>query len=287
MKISEQAVLLGKRKSLVGIITQSVGSTESCEGLAVVILNTGIIHRVGHHRMYVTFSRVLAEVGYTVLRFDLAGIGDSDNRADNLSPLESSLADITEVLDWLESTRQIKRVVLVGLCSGADHAVIYGSSDPRVVGLVLMDPSLPPTMRYFRDRIGRRLLRLSSWVSIARTGSSNLGKMLIEGVAGQTGWESRNPTLNHPKLRSQLEHVYKRAVEQGIQFLVILTGDGRQSYREQLLDAFPNVSFSGQLRLEFFDDCDHLFTLEADRARLLKIILEWLRETVFHKMAAD
>jgi len=287
MKISEQAVLLGAHKSLVGILTQAIGSAESCDGLAVVILNTGIIHRVGHHRMYVTFSRALAEAGCTVLRFDLSGIGDSDNRADGLSPLESSLADIREVLDWLETTKQVKRIVLVGLCSGADHAVIYGSSDPRVVGLVLMDPSLPPTMRYFRDHIGRRFLRLSSWASIARTGSSHLGKMIVEGIVGQLGWDSRNPTLSHPKLRSQLELVYKRAVEQGIQFLGILTGDGRQSYREQLLDAFPNVSFSGQLRLEFFDNCDHVFTLEADRRRLLKIILEWLRETAFHKVAAD
>jgi alpha/beta superfamily hydrolase len=131
MKLREQAVLLGERKSLVGIVTQAVGGAAPVHEVALVFLNTGIIHRVGHHRMYVTFSRVLAAEGYTVLRFDLSGIGDSDYRIDGLSPLESNLSDIKEVLDWLETTKQAKRVILVGLCWGADSAVHYAAGDTQ------------------------------------------------------------------------------------------------------------------------------------------------------------
>src|ERR1700758_5353576 len=100
-KISEQAVLMGNEHSLVGIMTSAIKAAPS-PNPTVVILNTGIVHRVGHHRMFVTLSRALARAGFNVLRFDFAGIGDSEPRTNCLSPLESSLADLGEVLDWLE-----------------------------------------------------------------------------------------------------------------------------------------------------------------------------------------
>jgi pimeloyl-ACP methyl ester carboxylesterase len=284
MKLSEQVVTIGSRKSLVGIFTQAVGLAAPADGVTVVILNTGIIHRVGHHRMYVTFSRALASAGYNVLRFDFSGIGDSGNREDSLPPLESCLADIKDSLDWLEVTKDAKRVILVGLCSGADYGVVYAHSDPRVVGLVLLDPSIPPTRRYFRDYLGRRALSLRSWFNVA-FGASRVRRMLIERVVGMLAkdWEPRYPTLSHPQQRLQLERLYQAAVDGEVMFLVVLTSGGRQTYPEQLLEAFPNVAFLKQLRLEFFNDCDHKFTPQASRARLLKLIGDWLHEANFRQ----
>jgi pimeloyl-ACP methyl ester carboxylesterase len=278
-RISEQVVSVGKRKSLVGIITRTVGSSCQIHRPAVVILNTGIIHRVGHHRMYVDLSRVLAKAGHTVLRFDLSGIGDSDSRAEALPPWESVFADIQEVLDWMESAQGIRRIVLVGLCSGADHAVYYGSSDPRVVGLVLMDPTIPPTPRY-----GRRSFRLRSWLNAAigrlgiGTRLANLGAQLFGRASS-----ARSVTAADPEMRTFLESLYQRSARMGKQFLTILTAgqDTRHSYPEQLIDAFPNVRFEGLLKLEFLDDCDHTFSFESDRVRLARLVLDWLRETQF------
>src|ERR1700761_3289628 len=101
-KFSEQVVRLGKHRSLVGIMARTAVPGER---ITVVILNTGIAHRVGHHRMFVTLARLLAREGFSVLRFDFSGIGDSEPRLDNLPPLASSLADLHEVLDWLERER--------------------------------------------------------------------------------------------------------------------------------------------------------------------------------------
>ena len=101
-QVSEQAIMFGQNKSLVGIATQATAKSETSPP-AIVILNTGIIHRIGHNRMYVALSRTLAAAGYTVLRFDLSGIGDSESRPEGLTPLASSLADIREALDWLET----------------------------------------------------------------------------------------------------------------------------------------------------------------------------------------
>ena len=98
--IHDQAVMIGARKTLVGIVTQPV-DYEPEDRPVFVILNSGIIHRVGHHRMYVTLARTLAKVGFQVLRFDLSGIGDSKRREDGLSLLDGALADVREVVDWL------------------------------------------------------------------------------------------------------------------------------------------------------------------------------------------
>src|SRR5690606_1367498 len=107
----------------------------------VLILNAGIIHRAGPNRLHVTLARALSAAGFPVLRVDLSGLGDSPPREDGAAPLDAALADIRDILDTLQATRGVQRVVLMGLCSGADHSVIYAASDPRVVGVALLDPS--------------------------------------------------------------------------------------------------------------------------------------------------
>jgi pimeloyl-ACP methyl ester carboxylesterase len=274
---SEQALLLGNRKALVGIIARP-SSPPSNDIPAVVILNTGIVHRVGHHRMYVSLSRMLARAGHLVLRFDLSGIGDSEQRNDKLSTIDSSLADIKEALDFLAATQQASRFVLIGLCSGADHAVLYGPTDPRVVGLVLMDPSIPPTTRYYVHYILQRLTSLRNWGSVA-AGRSGLLRML----ASQLAYRLRpcrptsGLTLETLKFSPHLEQCYENSVANGIRILAAFTSiSPRQTYRSQILDAFPKAAFKDRLRLEYFIHSDHLFSDQNDRSRLDQLVLDWI-----------
>ena len=282
-RVSEHAIVFGRQKSLVGIVTSTVPSTAQDSRPAMVILNTGIIHRVGHNRMYVALSRTLADAGYTVLRFDLSGIGDSDPRAEGLTPLETSLTDIREALEWLESVRGASRFILIGLCSGADHALIYGHADSRVVGLVLIDPWLPPTLKYYVKYITARVLQLQNWRSVA-TGKSRILQMLREQIARALGlqWHFQPESTPNSVVR-YLEGAYQTLVEREAQLLAIFTGgvSVRHNYREQLLDAFPQVAFKSQLRLENFEDCDHTFTSESDRVRLARVIVEWADKIEF------
>ena len=270
-RISEQAVLFGSLTSLVGIVTKAV-SPASANRPAIVILNTGIIHRVGHHRMFVTMSRALGAVGYTVLRFDFSGIGDSSPRYDGLSLVDACMAEIREALDWLERDGAASRMILIGLCSGADHAVLYGHTDPRIVGLVLMDPSIPPTLRYYVHYIGRRLRRLRSWFNVL-SGRSHTLRMLMRHMLPIA---QRYPLQNRVP-RQTVERHYRNSVDSGIEILAIFTEETtRQTYREQMIEALPNVSFGDRLTLEFFPGSDHTFALESDRSRLIQLILQWV-----------
>ena len=282
-KMSEQAVLVGKRHSLVGIMTLAVTGAPNLNP-TVVILNTGIVHRVGHHRMFVTLSRALAGAGFNVLRFDFAGIGDSEPRADSLSPLDSSLVDLGEVLDWLERVRGASRVVLVGLCSGADHAILHAHSDPRVAALVLIDPSIPATVRFYAHYILRHLTRARSYVSVVRLRSGLLRMWMGDLLYRLRSKRDLRPaSLEDLRFHNYLKECYRNAIDSGVHILAVFTGETtRQTYREQMFDAFPDIEFGDQLKLEFFEGTDHVFTSEKDRARLYDIVLNWMTTRQAH-----
>jgi pimeloyl-ACP methyl ester carboxylesterase len=278
-KIREQAYLLGPRKSLVGIITESGTPVEGRP--TVVILNAGIIHRVGPSRLNVLMARALAAAGCQVLRFDLSGLGDSEPRPDGLAPIDAAKADIREALDWLESARNVKRVVLAGLCSGANHALGYGGTDRRVVGLVLLDPATPKTWSYYVRHYAPRLFRPSVWYSVLR-GSHPMVRDLAKRVAGRGDHDMHARfDLQSPEVRALLEQGYRGAVGQGVRFLTVLTGgqEHQHNYARQIEDAFPQVSFGDRIRSEYFEGTEHTFTAEADRARLFRLVAEWIDHT--------
>jgi pimeloyl-ACP methyl ester carboxylesterase len=287
-RIHHRAVLLGTRKTLVGVMTEP-DDYKPDDRPVFVILNSGIIHRVGHHRMYVTLARALARAGYQTLRFDLSGIGDSESRGDALSPLEGALADVREAVDWLVTTREARRIILVGLCSGADHSLVYAISDPRICGLVLLDPSIPPTWGYYVRELPHHLKRPRAWINFA-TGRSRRWRRLRKaiGLAYDNSWERQSLDLSDPAIRLFLQNAYQRSMDLSMKCLAIFTSGmpHQHNYRHQILDAFPTVSFTGRLQLEYFAGCDHVFTSENHRERLFTVILAWVAATSFKEVEA-
>lgn len=282
----EQVVLFGQEKALVGVLTRPKVEPRRCLP-AVVILNTGIIHRVGHHRMYVDLARQLAMAGHAVVRFDFSGIGDSPRRADGLGLIDGCLADIRDAVEWLTTTTRAEGIVLVGLCSGADIALRYGHTDRRIVGLMLLDPPIPATTRFYAHYVFRRITRLRSWLSFIR-GRGRIWSDLALGVVSGPRRADENANLIKEYGRDELERLYRRTLERDIQLFVALTGGeaaDRQTYREQLLDAFPNVPFGSRLRLEFFAEADHTFTSRSDRERLNVMAKAWLDATPFRQVS--
>lgn len=273
----EQVALLGRDRSLVSIITRPATPPAS-DRPTVVILNTGIIHRVGHHRMYVTLSRVLADNGHTVVRFDFSGIGDSPSPKDRMSPLAACLEQVTDVIDSVARTHHSERFVLVGLCSGADHAILHACDDARVVGVVLMDPTVPPTLRYYFHYVLQRLPHARNWLSVI-SGRSGLMNMLathlgrrLRGGGGEPGEEL---SLQNLQFSPHLARAYRAVAQRKAKMLAVFTSvSPRHTYPQQILDAFPETGSS--LRLEYFPESNHHFSPPVTRARLYRVIAEWL-----------
>jgi len=62
------------------------------------------------------------------------------HHAPALTNQQSVAADFEEILGVLESRLGRLSLVLAGLCSGADNAMTLALNEPRVVGMVLLDP---------------------------------------------------------------------------------------------------------------------------------------------------
>lgn len=111
---------------------------------AIIILSPGIKSRVAPHRLYVKMARQYVAMGFNVLRFDFSGLGDSEgivdyeNVADFYGAVQVGkyIADTTVAMDWLSSTYNISKFILVGLCGGAITGLLTGAQDSRVDSLI-------------------------------------------------------------------------------------------------------------------------------------------------------
>jgi len=109
----------------------------------ILLHNVGANHHIGCNRLYVDFARQWASLGFSALRFDLVGIGDTPawgGRRENDVYSESGIADAGRALDWLASARGYHRFLLAGICSGAYVSYYAALADARVEGVMLMNP---------------------------------------------------------------------------------------------------------------------------------------------------
>lgn len=275
--MSEKALLFGRTRSLVGIVTDPARREAGERFPGVVILNAGVLHRVGPNRVHVQLARALAEAGFVVLRFDLSGIGDSRPRDGADTFATSVLREIREALDVLESTRGLRHFVIAGICSGADNGLRATLDDQRVVAAILIDgynlPSLGFTFqlnrgRFLSPRSWARLLlgRSEVWSDLRILLRSRRGEQLA-----QTSFESIVPA---PRDYTRQIHAL---LDRGAHLLLIYTGNSPAhfNYRRLLRKSLRSWLSRGQVAVEHFKDSDHTFTLLRDQRRLVRRVCEW------------
>ena len=96
-------------------------------------------YRVGAHRQFLLLARDWAAEGIPVMRFDRQGQGDSEGAG--AFNFDSLMHDIRAAIDcFTRAVPGIERVVLWGLCDAGLNSLLYARSDPRVDGLVLLNP---------------------------------------------------------------------------------------------------------------------------------------------------
>ena len=149
---------------------------------AVLIVNTGGVHRVGDARLAVLMARRLAGQGIASLRMDMRGMGDSLQRGASTT-LEDiyarhSVSDAAAGVDWLTAAGY-EGVVTFGVCSGGYVGIHAALAHPRVVGCMSINlpfffwsgPQTKPNAQrvessrvYWRSvRSPRKWLRLLTW----------------------------------------------------------------------------------------------------------------------------
>ena len=136
----------------------------------VVILVGGPQYRVGSHRMFVQIARRFARRRYPVLRFDFAGMGDSEGTFAGFEHLDGDVAEA--IGELCRVSPSLKHVVLFGLCDGATAAAYYAPTDPRVSAAVLLNPWVhtesAQAKTYLWHYYPRRILQADFWRGLFR-----------------------------------------------------------------------------------------------------------------------
>jgi pimeloyl-ACP methyl ester carboxylesterase len=275
-------VLFGDPKSLVGIVTDPQAKPN---GLGFLFLNAGATHRVGPQRMSVRFARQLAERGFTCLRFDHAGIGDSRRRLDNLPFAESAIKDGRDAMDFLQATRGIEKFVVSGVCWGADNAMRVCAADPRVVGVAAIDFYAVSSVRHLFRVYPARLLAARSWSNILR-GRSRILKQLRafatavakSMVAGKSETDDVLPAMTPAAVVELMRELVARGVH--LSFAFASSAVSYDQYVTKFRKPMRELSATGRLQVKVFDATDHLFTLRHNQARLWEYLEQWTRGVV-------
>ena len=119
-----------------GILHQPDNSRDT----AVLIVVGGPQYRVGSHRQVVQLSRFLAQNQMSSVRFEWRGMGDSGGDKQSFEQLDDDIRAAVDAL--LNSCPHVKKVVIWGLCDAASAALLYAPQDPRISGLILLNPWL-------------------------------------------------------------------------------------------------------------------------------------------------
>ena len=282
--VREAPLQLGPDGHLVGILARPGGPAAVGEGPprpAVLFLNAGVLHRVGPHRLHVILARKLAAQGVTSLRLDLSGIGDSRPVPGALSFRQSAVVDTCSAMDRLETDTDARRFVLFGLCSGADNALATATEDPRVVGLVLLDPPTYVTTLARARKLAARVRGLGTAGAVVAWGTSTLARRMRARLGTDTrpaqhadeevsGGREMPPIADY---RAQLGML----VDRGVAILSVFSGVLGERYNapNQLFELFPELS--GRVDVAYFPAANHTFTERDSQAALTSTVCSWIR----------
>ena len=147
--------------------SQLGASLDGAEGrTGVLIVTGGSQTRIGSHRMFERLARSLAQNGYSCLRFDRRGVGDSDGEDPDFRANGPDIAAAAAALR--EHCAQIERTIGFGLCDGATSLGLFGAS-AGLAGLIMVNPWLveaeagAPAPAAIRHHYRQRLMSIEGW----------------------------------------------------------------------------------------------------------------------------
>lgn len=283
--IEEIIVLENPERSLVGVLTHPDSHCFPEPRTAFILLNSGLLHRVGPNRISVALARSVAAEGFLSCRFDFSGIGDSPPARDVKDFEERACEDFRLVVDYLEREHSIGRVVVYGICSGAEAALAAGLRDNRVTACVLVNGTL----------IGREARIAAIPRTIARTKARYYAKRLFD-------WRSLVRFITFQSNYKQLVNTFKRLVLARPEDLGALSEPGPNSYLNRLADRDVKILMiysEGSPALDFYRSfleenvrqlqlsgkpvsvvtvphADHVFTLTWSQQYLIEASRGWL-----------
>ncbi len=259
MTYREKLVQFGDGRGLSGMLTIPTAKEVRAPGL--ILYNAGIVHRIGPHRLNVKVARAMAAKGVGSIRFDLSGLGDSRPAAGGNEARTD--ADIGAALDALGAASGASRFTLFGLCSGADNGYRAALADPRIAGLILVDPYAYANRRAKLERTAMKALDVNRWKAALARAAAPKGDTAPVRSEG----DSSRP---HPP-RAEFGADLQKLTARGVRILIIYTRfvEEQLTRPEHFFETFADFDFGGRLEVEVKSGVDHTHTELCAQAALI------------------
>jgi pimeloyl-ACP methyl ester carboxylesterase len=269
-------------------------------GKAVLLLNSGAVHHIGPNRLHVALARHLAKRGYTVLRMDMAGLGDSTSRPgepENVVYSRHALEDVRAGIEYLRNRWNVTDVRAVGLCSGAFNAFKAAVAGLPLTGVVLINPltfscTEGMSLKYPEHRVAADIMRyrtnafrLAPWLKLLRgqVDLTELSLVLLRKTRALalTPLRAVARTLRIPQ-RNDLPTELNAIVGAGIRLnFVFAENDPGQELLSSLGGPTARrLRNRGAIGVQIVGGADHTFTDRAARAMLVAALDGALSEPV-------
>ncbi len=245
----------------------------------VVALNAGLTAREGPHRLNTLACRGLAQAGYIAIRLDLAGKGDTPAR-DGLTNRESVALDWQHIKQSIVQQYGERKLVLMGLCSGADNAVKIAATDADVHGLILLDPISPKDTDFAKRELLSKLNNLHKWLNLPRT--------LVTRVRRRFGME-HDPYAVMAGLRDEptaddIDACFRHIAACQGKVLAVFTSQAASHYNQQgqFVRAINIAGLESCCEEVFWPLVLHIYPVQIHRDRLLEKIIDWGKANFDH-----
>lgn len=257
----------------------------------VLLVVGGPQYRVGSHRQFLLLARHLAVAGIPVLRFDYRGMGDSSGGQRDFERVGD---DIHAAIDAFQKELPgLEEIVIWGLCDAASAACFHAHRDPRVSGLILLNPWVRSeagiARAYLRHYYLQRLFDPEMWGKIRR-GEFAFGEALrsffsMLGSARGRGTDAVVQQQDDSAVAAAPDAPLAERVRLGLEqfsgrVLLILSGQDltADEFRDTLKASRPFrklVSGPRFTRREL-EAADHTFSRRAWRDQVARWSREWL-----------
>ena len=287
-----------------GVVTLPDDPLRSRVGM--LLLPAGLKYRVGPHLFYVKLARALARKGYTILRYDPLGIGESDGCLEP-GPTKSIwqtveqgryVSDCLMAIDYMHRQLGLERVVAGGICGGAVTAVLaahlsrqeltgvcsiniaVSQSIPVVVAKAMMGRAR--TDHYFNAYM-KKLASPAAWQRLLRLESdlNAIGRTVIA--------KASRPFLKKVSERIQEDPRYNHAVVAAVDYLrkekfshlLLFSGNDNRwlEFEDLVIDACYHGQFANEFsRVVVIENANHELQLAVWQEQAIDTIGKWMAE---------
>jgi uncharacterized protein len=280
----------------------------------IVLLSPGVKMRVGPGRLYVPLTDMLCDEGFSVLRFDFYGLGDSEGElAEKLLPdvynhieVGRYVDDTLAAMNWLRTAHGVQRFVLGGLCGGAITALLAAERDPGVEGLlslgmtVTLASNAATPGKYMtavqlnkrRQQYIRKLLSPAAWFRLLTFRSdysviwhSMMRKFLKKSPPQAAPAAAEQPTEQRGNANPMFPPAYFKFLGRGGKAFMLFSGKDRlqSEYEEKFALPFAArlAPFEAQIDKHIVADANHVLALHEWQREMVDASRAWTRK-YFH-----